>query len=153
MHDLIFITPIKQMTSCPAPVVFIFFNNKSESPFATRGSHHFVRCKAEVSPVMKAAGWSFYHWGDRCDRLTRPESTGCLLKVVTSLLLAPHGHSHLSGPWFSLHPISTNLALISRALSHPSSDYYTRRACVCGHGCVLYPSLAPILGFRHISFK
>ncbi|XP_026183079.1 myoD family inhibitor domain-containing protein isoform X2 [Mastacembelus armatus] len=30
-----------------------------ESPFAMRGSHHFVRCKAEVSPVMKAVGWSF----------------------------------------------------------------------------------------------
>ena len=27
---LIFITPVKQMTSYPAPVVFIFFNNKSE---------------------------------------------------------------------------------------------------------------------------
>lgn len=55
---LIFITPAKQMTFYPAPVVFIFFNNKSESPFAMRGSRHFVRCKAEVSPVMKAVGWS-----------------------------------------------------------------------------------------------
>lgn len=23
-----------------------------------QGSHHFVRCKAEVSPVMKAVDWS-----------------------------------------------------------------------------------------------
>lgn len=71
------------------PVVFIFSNHKSEGPFAMRGSRHFVRCNVEVSPIMKAVGWSFFHWGDRCDRLTRPESTGCLLKVVTSLLQAP----------------------------------------------------------------
>lgn len=50
------------MTSYPAPVAFIFFNNKSESPFAMRGSRHIVRCKAEVSPVMKAVGWSFSIW-------------------------------------------------------------------------------------------
>lgn len=47
------------MTSYPDPVAFIFFNNKSEVPIAMRVSRHFVRCKAEVSPVMKAAGWSF----------------------------------------------------------------------------------------------
>lgn len=47
------------MTSYPAPVAFIFFNNKSENPFAMQGSRHIVRCKAEVSPVMKAVGWSF----------------------------------------------------------------------------------------------
>lgn len=46
------------MTSYSAPVIFIFFNNESESPLAVRGSRHFVRCKAEVSPVMKAVGWS-----------------------------------------------------------------------------------------------
>ncbi|XP_055367712.1 myoD family inhibitor domain-containing protein isoform X3 [Betta splendens] len=43
-----------------------------------------------------------FHWGDRCDRLTRPESMGCLLKVVTSLLRAPYGPSHLSGPFLAL---------------------------------------------------
>lgn len=58
-RPLIFITPVKQMTAYPAPVAFIFFNNKSEGPFAVQGSRHFVRCKAEVSPVMKAVGWSF----------------------------------------------------------------------------------------------
>lgn len=56
---LIFTTPMKEMTSYIAPVAFIFFNNKSESPFAMQGSRHFVRCKAEVSPVMKAVGWPF----------------------------------------------------------------------------------------------
>lgn len=47
------------MTSYLSPVAFIFLNNKSEGPFAMQGSRHFVRCKAEVSPVMKAAGRSF----------------------------------------------------------------------------------------------
>lgn len=47
------------MTSYPDLVAFIIFNNKSEGPIGMRVSRHFVRCKAEVSPVMKAAGWSF----------------------------------------------------------------------------------------------
>lgn len=47
------------MTSYLSPVAFIFLNNKSEGPFAMQGSRHFVRCKAEVSPVMKSAGRSF----------------------------------------------------------------------------------------------
>ena len=55
---LIFITPAIQMTSYLSPVAFIFLSNKSEGPFAVQGSSHFVRCKAEVSPVMKAAGRS-----------------------------------------------------------------------------------------------
>ncbi|XP_078021306.1 myoD family inhibitor domain-containing protein isoform X1 [Epinephelus lanceolatus] len=50
----------------------------------------------------EAGRLALFHWGDRCDRLTRPESTGCLLKVVTSLLRAPHGPSHLSGPFLAL---------------------------------------------------
>lgn len=47
------------MTSYLAPVAFIFFNNKSVGRFAMQGSRHFVRCKAEVSPVMKVVGRSF----------------------------------------------------------------------------------------------
>lgn len=47
------------MPSHLTPVAFIFFNNKPESPFAMQGSRHFVRCNAEVSPVMKAAARSF----------------------------------------------------------------------------------------------
>lgn len=54
-----------------------------------------------------------FHRGDRCDRLTRPERTGCLLKAVTSLLRAPHTSR---GPlWLSLHPVSTTAALITVA--------------------------------------
>lgn len=90
------------MTSYPAPVAFIFSNNKSRTPFTMQGSRHFVRCKDEVSPVMKALDWSFFHWGDRCDRLTRSKSTGCLLKGLTVLLGALHGPSHLSGPFLAL---------------------------------------------------
>lgn len=37
----------------------LFFNNKPYEPFAMPGSCHVVRCKAEVSLVMKAVDWSF----------------------------------------------------------------------------------------------
>lgn len=47
------------MTFYPTPVAFIFFNNKSWISFTVQGSRHFVRCKDEVSPVMKALDWSF----------------------------------------------------------------------------------------------
>lgn len=47
------------MTTHATPGAFIFLNNKSESAFAMQGGRHFVRCKAEVSPVMKVVGWSF----------------------------------------------------------------------------------------------
>lgn len=37
----------------------LFFNNKPYGAVAMQRSCHVVRCKAEVSPVMKAVDWSF----------------------------------------------------------------------------------------------
>lgn len=50
----------------------------------------------------EAARLALFHWGDRCDRLTRSNRTGCLLRGLTRLSRAPHGPSHLSGPFLAL---------------------------------------------------
>lgn len=134
---LIFITPVKQMPSHLAPVAFIFFNNKPESPFAMQGSRHFVRCNAEVSPVMKAAARSFFHCGDRCDRLTRPESTGCPL----SHNQPPPGPSRPLTPlWylFGSPYIPSAAPLPSLTGPHPPPPSTLSPATVlCGLPCVL----------------
>lgn len=126
------------MTSYPAPVAFIVSNNKPERGAGRVGRPSRCQVQGRGESGNEGGRLVLFHRGDRCDRLTRPESTGCLLKDMTSLLRAPHGPSHLSGPFLAppLHPVSTTAALINKSGRRiPSAGAPRGRACVCGHAC------------------
>lgn len=81
---------------------FYFLQHQAAESARHAEKPSFCQVQRRGESGNEAARLALFHWGDRCDCLTRSNRTGCLLRGLTRLLRAPHGPSHLSGPFLAL---------------------------------------------------